>query len=252
VLERSPAIVREAGAIAAGRCGTAFRRWEKAPGSPVCDIDLEVDAFLRERLTALDPEAGWLSEETLDAPTGSSGRGCGWSIRSTAPATICAAARLVRVGGPGRGAGAADRSARRAGAGRALDRGQRASAPGATASGCGSAAGAISPGRGFRPTSCRGGRRSGRGRQAQFDRASNRHGRGGRGRSGRDFALGLRVGHRRRRPDRRRGGRDGQRRARPAARLQQRQRRGVRSAGRDSRIHAAAAERLRERAMDLV
>jgi myo-inositol-1(or 4)-monophosphatase len=67
VLEGVSAIVREAGAIAAGRCGTAFERWEKAPGHPVCDIDLEVDAFLRERLTALDPEAGWLSEETLDS-----------------------------------------------------------------------------------------------------------------------------------------------------------------------------------------
>ena len=36
------------------------------PGQPVCEVDLEVDAFLREQLTALDPEAGWLSEETLD------------------------------------------------------------------------------------------------------------------------------------------------------------------------------------------
>ena len=67
MLEAVSAIVREAGAIAAGRCGTAFERWEKSPGNPVCDIDLEVDAFLRERLTLLDPEAGWLSEETLDA-----------------------------------------------------------------------------------------------------------------------------------------------------------------------------------------
>jgi myo-inositol-1(or 4)-monophosphatase len=67
VLEAVSAIVREAGAIAANRCGTDFRRWEKAAGSPVCDVDLEVDSFLREKLTALDPEAGWLSEETLDA-----------------------------------------------------------------------------------------------------------------------------------------------------------------------------------------
>jgi myo-inositol-1(or 4)-monophosphatase len=29
-------------------------------------VDLQVDAFLRERLAALDPEAGWLSEETVD------------------------------------------------------------------------------------------------------------------------------------------------------------------------------------------
>jgi len=66
VLEAVSAIVREAGAIAARRCGTDFERWEKAPGNPVCAIDLEVDAFLRERLTELDPEAGWLSEESLD------------------------------------------------------------------------------------------------------------------------------------------------------------------------------------------
>ena len=67
MLESVSAIVREAGAIAAGRCGTAFERWEKAPGSPVCEVDLEVDRFLRERLSALDPDAGWLSEESLDA-----------------------------------------------------------------------------------------------------------------------------------------------------------------------------------------
>jgi myo-inositol-1(or 4)-monophosphatase len=67
VLDALSHIAREAGRIAAGRCGTAFDRWEKAPGNPVCAVDLEVDAFLRERLTELDPEAGWLSEETLDA-----------------------------------------------------------------------------------------------------------------------------------------------------------------------------------------
>lgn len=65
-LEDVAAIVREAGRIAAARWGGDFRRWEKVPGHPVCDVDLEVDLFLRERLLALDPEAGWLSEETLD------------------------------------------------------------------------------------------------------------------------------------------------------------------------------------------
>jgi myo-inositol-1(or 4)-monophosphatase len=67
VLEAVSAIVREAGGIAAARCGTDYKRWEKAPGHPVCEIDLEVDSFLREKLTALDPEAGWLSEETIDS-----------------------------------------------------------------------------------------------------------------------------------------------------------------------------------------
>jgi myo-inositol-1(or 4)-monophosphatase len=67
VLERVAQIAEEAGRIAAGRCGTDFKRWEKMPGHPVCDVDLEVDAYLREQLGAVDPEAGWLSEETLDA-----------------------------------------------------------------------------------------------------------------------------------------------------------------------------------------
>jgi myo-inositol-1(or 4)-monophosphatase len=66
VLEQVAKITEEAGRIAASRWGTEFRRWDKSPGNPVCDVDLEVDAFLNERLSALDPEAGWLSEETLD------------------------------------------------------------------------------------------------------------------------------------------------------------------------------------------
>lgn len=67
MLEAVSAIVRDAGGIAAARFGTDYKSWEKAPGNPVCEIDLEVDSFLREKLTALDPEAGWLSEETLDS-----------------------------------------------------------------------------------------------------------------------------------------------------------------------------------------
>lgn len=66
MLEEVARITAEAGQIAAARCGGDFARWEKVPGHPVCDVDLEVDAFLHERLRALDPEAGWLSEETLD------------------------------------------------------------------------------------------------------------------------------------------------------------------------------------------
>lgn len=48
------------------RWRTDFRRWEKSPGNPVCDVDLEVNQLLRERLSALLPDAGWLSEETVD------------------------------------------------------------------------------------------------------------------------------------------------------------------------------------------
>lgn len=66
MLEEVAGIAAEAGKIAAARSGGEFKRWEKVPGHPVCDIDLEVDSYLREHLAALDPEAGWLSEETLD------------------------------------------------------------------------------------------------------------------------------------------------------------------------------------------
>lgn len=60
-------IARDAGRLAMARWQTDFRRWEKAPGNPVCAVDLEVDALLRERLSALLPDAGWLSEETIDS-----------------------------------------------------------------------------------------------------------------------------------------------------------------------------------------
>lgn len=45
---------------------TKVRQWEKEPGQPVCDADLSVNRMLHERLSDLDPEAGWLSEETVD------------------------------------------------------------------------------------------------------------------------------------------------------------------------------------------
>lgn len=60
------AIAAEAGRLAVERWSTDFRRWEKEPGNPVCEVDLEVDRLLRERLAALLPDAGWLSEETVD------------------------------------------------------------------------------------------------------------------------------------------------------------------------------------------
>lgn len=62
------AIAREAGAVALRRQSEDFRRWEKTPGTPVCEVDLEIDQLLRQRLSALLPEAAWLSEETLDSP----------------------------------------------------------------------------------------------------------------------------------------------------------------------------------------
>ena len=44
-----------------------FAHWDKVPGEVVTELDLELDALLRERLFAIDPEAGWLSEETADS-----------------------------------------------------------------------------------------------------------------------------------------------------------------------------------------
>lgn len=61
-------IAREAGQMALARWRTDFRRWEKTPGSPVCEVDLDVDRMLRARLEGVLPNAGWLSEETVDHP----------------------------------------------------------------------------------------------------------------------------------------------------------------------------------------
>lgn len=65
------AAASEAGALAMRwfRAGekTSARTDYKNGGSPVTEADLAVDAFLRERLTSLFPDAGWLSEETADS-----------------------------------------------------------------------------------------------------------------------------------------------------------------------------------------
>ena len=66
---RLDAIVREAGLIAMNRwpvAGKSVKSWDKGDNDPVCEGDLEVDAFLRRELTALLPSAGWLSEESVD------------------------------------------------------------------------------------------------------------------------------------------------------------------------------------------
>ena len=67
LLDAVSGIAADAGRIALGRQREEFRRWEKEPGHPVCEVDLELDVLLRERLSALDPDAGWLSEETVDS-----------------------------------------------------------------------------------------------------------------------------------------------------------------------------------------
>jgi myo-inositol-1(or 4)-monophosphatase len=60
-------IIREAGEIARATARTEFKRWTKGhDNSPVSEGDIAVNNFLRARLTALSPDAGWLSEETED------------------------------------------------------------------------------------------------------------------------------------------------------------------------------------------
>jgi myo-inositol-1(or 4)-monophosphatase len=67
LLNAVSAVATEVGAMARASWRGSFKYWDKTPGSPVCDIDLAADAMLRDRLMAIDPEAGWLSEETADS-----------------------------------------------------------------------------------------------------------------------------------------------------------------------------------------
>lgn len=62
-------VMREAGEIARSTLRGSFQHWNKGhDNSPVSDGDIAVNNFLRPRLSALVPEAGWLSEETEDSP----------------------------------------------------------------------------------------------------------------------------------------------------------------------------------------
>ncbi|MBS0245555.1 MAG: 3'(2'),5'-bisphosphate nucleotidase CysQ [Proteobacteria bacterium] len=62
-------IMREAGQIARETARGEFKRWTKGhDNSPVSEGDIAVNNFLRARLGALAPAAGWLSEETEDEP----------------------------------------------------------------------------------------------------------------------------------------------------------------------------------------
>lgn len=68
---RLEAIVREAGRIALAGWpgdGHALDHWDKGSDDPVTALDLAVDGFLKRELGALLPAAGWLSEESADAP----------------------------------------------------------------------------------------------------------------------------------------------------------------------------------------
>lgn len=58
--------VAEAGKIALKYFHGDLKSWEKKPGDPVSEADLEIDTYLKERLLAAHPDYGWLSEETAD------------------------------------------------------------------------------------------------------------------------------------------------------------------------------------------
>jgi myo-inositol-1(or 4)-monophosphatase len=77
---RSPAALAELVRAAANEAGalalrwfrqgepTSARIWTKGKTSPVTEADIEVDAFLRQRLASAGEGFGWLSEETADSP----------------------------------------------------------------------------------------------------------------------------------------------------------------------------------------
>lgn len=58
--------VREAGALALRMFRTELRNWTKGKSSPVSEADIAVNDLLRNRLAAVTPEYGWLSEESAD------------------------------------------------------------------------------------------------------------------------------------------------------------------------------------------
>ena len=61
-------VVREAGAFARAASANPIKTWVKEHNSPVSEVDIAVNQLLKERLAALVPEAGWLSEESEDDP----------------------------------------------------------------------------------------------------------------------------------------------------------------------------------------
>jgi myo-inositol-1(or 4)-monophosphatase len=61
-------VVREAGDLARQAFGTPIRTWVKEHDSPVSEVDIAVNVLLKDKLTAVAPDAGWLSEETEDDP----------------------------------------------------------------------------------------------------------------------------------------------------------------------------------------
>jgi len=68
LLQETIEITQAAGAAIMKYYRSDFSVKDKKPDNPVTDADYAADRLLRERLLALWPEAGWLSEETADSP----------------------------------------------------------------------------------------------------------------------------------------------------------------------------------------
>lgn len=60
------ATVREAGELALRMFRTTLRTWTKGVSSPVSEADIAVNDLILARISAADPEAGLLSEESAD------------------------------------------------------------------------------------------------------------------------------------------------------------------------------------------
>jgi myo-inositol-1(or 4)-monophosphatase len=67
LLAQVSAVAQEAGKLAFSRWRGEFEHWQKVPGEVVSEIDLAVNRMLHAALRDIDPEAGWLSEETVDS-----------------------------------------------------------------------------------------------------------------------------------------------------------------------------------------
>ncbi|HSM58623.1 MAG TPA: 3'(2'),5'-bisphosphate nucleotidase CysQ [Candidatus Sulfomarinibacteraceae bacterium] len=61
-------ITRAAGDVIMAFYRSSFEVHDKKPDNPVTDADFAADSLLKQRLLALLPQAGWLSEETVDNP----------------------------------------------------------------------------------------------------------------------------------------------------------------------------------------
>ena len=68
LIDETIKITQEAGQAIMSYYRDSFSVKDKTPDNPVTDADLAADALLHQRLSALIPEAGWLSEETADSP----------------------------------------------------------------------------------------------------------------------------------------------------------------------------------------